>query len=49
MVEKIQILAEKDPAKLPWKDLEVDYVVESAGFLPIKADAQKQFKLVQSV
>ncbi len=25
------ILSEKDPAKLPWKDLKVDYVVESTG------------------
>ncbi len=30
--EKIQILAEKDPATLPWKDLEIDVVVESTGF-----------------
>jgi glyceraldehyde 3-phosphate dehydrogenase len=28
----IKILAEKDPAALPWKDLEVDVVVESTGF-----------------
>ncbi|MFO0690854.1 MAG: type I glyceraldehyde-3-phosphate dehydrogenase [Myxococcota bacterium] len=25
------ILSEKDPAKLPWKELKVDYVVESTG------------------
>jgi len=25
------ILSEKDPAKLPWRDLKVDYVVESTG------------------
>ncbi len=25
------ILSEKDPAKLPWRDLDVDYVVESTG------------------
>jgi glyceraldehyde 3-phosphate dehydrogenase len=24
-------MAEKDPAKLPWKDLKVDYVIESTG------------------
>ncbi len=29
---KIQILAERDPAKLPWGDLGVDLVVESTGF-----------------
>src|SRR6478736_6654856 len=30
--ETIQILAERDPAKLPWSDLGVDVVVESTGF-----------------
>ena len=25
------VLAEKDPTKLPWKDLNVDYVIESTG------------------
>lgn len=28
---KILALAEKDPAKLPWKKLNVDYVIESTG------------------
>src|SRR3954449_12553857 len=28
----LTILAEKDPAQLPWKDLDVDVVVESTGF-----------------
>jgi glyceraldehyde 3-phosphate dehydrogenase len=28
----IKVLAEKDPAKLPWKDLGVDIVIESTGF-----------------
>ncbi|MFO7264927.1 MAG: type I glyceraldehyde-3-phosphate dehydrogenase [Limnochordales bacterium] len=28
---RIRMLAEKDPAKLPWKDLGVDYVVEATG------------------
>jgi glyceraldehyde 3-phosphate dehydrogenase len=28
---EIAILAEKDPAKLPWKDLKVDIVLESTG------------------
>lgn len=28
---KIKILAERDPAKLPWKDLNIDLVVESTG------------------
>src|SRR3989338_4276156 len=29
---KVRVLAEKDPARLPWKDLDVDIVVESTGF-----------------
>ncbi len=28
---EIRILAEKDPANLPWKDLDIDIVVESTG------------------
>ena len=29
--DKIKVLTEKDPAKLPWKDLGIDIVVESTG------------------
>ncbi len=29
--KEIKIHAEKDPAKLPWKDLAVDFVIESTG------------------
>ncbi|MBE3584079.1 MAG: type I glyceraldehyde-3-phosphate dehydrogenase [Limnochordaceae bacterium] len=29
--KEIKVLAERDPAKLPWKDLQVDYVIESTG------------------
>lgn len=38
---KIQILSEKEPAKLPWGDLNVDVVIESTGFFvdPDKAKA----------
>ena len=28
---KVRVLAEKDPALLPWKDMEVDLVIESTG------------------
>lgn len=37
----IRVLAEKDPAALPWKDLNVDVVIESTGFFtdPEKAKA----------
>ncbi|MEK7106336.1 MAG: type I glyceraldehyde-3-phosphate dehydrogenase [Patescibacteria group bacterium] len=30
--KKIKVLAEKDPALLPWKDLDIDVGVESTGF-----------------
>ena len=36
--KKIKVLAEKEPAKLPWKELGVDIVVESTGFF---ADGEK--------
>lgn len=29
--KKYQVLAEKEPAKLPWKDLQIDVVIESTG------------------
>ena len=29
---KIKVLKERDPAKLPWKDLGVEVVLESTGF-----------------
>jgi glyceraldehyde 3-phosphate dehydrogenase len=34
----IKVLAKRDPAELPWKDLGVDYVVESTGLFTIKKD-----------
>ena len=38
---KIQVLAQKDPAALPWKELGVEVVIESTGFFvdPAKAKA----------
>ncbi|MCC5832092.1 MAG: type I glyceraldehyde-3-phosphate dehydrogenase [Chlamydiales bacterium] len=39
--KKILVLNEKDPTKLPWKDLDVDYVVESTGLFTKMEDAQK--------
>ena len=29
--DTFQVLSERDPSKLPWKDLEVDVVIESSG------------------
>jgi glyceraldehyde 3-phosphate dehydrogenase len=37
----LKVLAERDPANLPWKDLDVDIVVESTGFFTKRADAAK--------
>jgi glyceraldehyde 3-phosphate dehydrogenase len=37
----IKILAERDPANLPWTDLGVDVVIESTGFFTKAADARK--------
>ncbi|AUS80330.1 type I glyceraldehyde-3-phosphate dehydrogenase [Actinoalloteichus sp. AHMU CJ021] len=37
----IKALAERDPGKLPWKDLGVDVVVESTGFFTKADDARK--------
>jgi glyceraldehyde 3-phosphate dehydrogenase len=37
----IKILAERDPAKLPWSDLGVDIVVESTGHFTSADDARK--------
>lgn len=36
----IKILAESDPAKLPWRELGVDVVIESTGFFVDPAKAQ---------
>lgn len=39
--KKVKVYAQKDPAMLPWKDLDVDVVIESTGFFvdPAKAKA----------
>lgn len=37
----VKVLAEKDPAKLPWKDLGVDLVLESTGKFTKAEDAKK--------
>ena len=39
--KEIRILAERDPAALPWGDLGVDVVVESTGFFTKADDARK--------
>ncbi|MDP2913408.1 MAG: type I glyceraldehyde-3-phosphate dehydrogenase, partial [Candidatus Omnitrophota bacterium] len=36
--KEIKVLAKKDPAELPWKDMGVDIVVESTGLFTVKND-----------
>jgi glyceraldehyde 3-phosphate dehydrogenase len=36
---RIQVLSERDPSSLPWKDLGIDVVIESTGFFTKRADA----------
>lgn len=38
--QKIQVFSQRDPAQLPWKDLNVDVVVESTGFFTKRDGAQ---------
>lgn len=37
--DRIKVLAERDPAKLPWKDLNVDVVLECTGLFTSKEKA----------
>src|SRR3954470_32929 len=39
--DEIRILSEKDPARLPWKELGVDLVLESTGRFTNAEDARK--------
>lgn len=41
---KIEILAEKDPTRLPWKSLDIDYVVESTGRFTQLEEAKKHLQ-----
>jgi len=42
--KKIKIYAEKDPEVLPWKDLGVEFVIESTGIFTSKEKASKHLK-----
>ncbi|GAB1341310.1 type I glyceraldehyde-3-phosphate dehydrogenase [Gemmatimonas sp.] len=42
--DRIRILAEREPAKLPWKDLGVDIVLECTGRFTNAADARKHIE-----
>jgi glyceraldehyde 3-phosphate dehydrogenase len=39
--KELQLLSEKDPGAMPWRDLEVDVVLESTGFFTKRDGAQK--------
>src|SRR6478752_5204698 len=41
---EVKVLAERDPANLPWGDLGVDVVIESTGFFTKRADAAKHIE-----
>jgi glyceraldehyde 3-phosphate dehydrogenase len=42
--DRIKVLAERDPAKLPWGELGVEYVFESTGLFTSKAKASAHLK-----
>ena len=42
--DEIRVFSEKDPAKLPWRDLGVDVVIESTGHFSDRATAAKHLE-----
>ena len=42
--DRFKVLAEKDPEKLPWKELECDYVIESTGLFTSREALEKHLK-----
>ncbi|HEY2274520.1 MAG TPA: type I glyceraldehyde-3-phosphate dehydrogenase [Steroidobacteraceae bacterium] len=42
--DRVRVLAERDPAKLPWGELGVEYVLESTGLFTSKARAGAHLK-----
>ena len=42
--KKISFISDKEPANLPWKDLNVDVVIESTGFFTKREDAEKHIR-----
>lgn len=38
---KVRVLAEKDPTALPWRDMDVDVVIESTGFFTTEEGASQ--------
>jgi glyceraldehyde 3-phosphate dehydrogenase len=42
--DEVKVLSERDPAQLPWAELDVDVVIESTGFFTARADAAKHLE-----
>lgn len=42
--KRTEVLSERNPANLPWKKMEVDYVIESTGLFTALEDAQKHIE-----
>lgn len=42
--KKVRLTKEKDPSKLPWKELGVEVVIESTGIFTKKADCEKHLE-----
>jgi glyceraldehyde-3-phosphate dehydrogenase type I len=42
--KSFKVLTEKDPAKLPWKELGIDYVVESSGKFTERSQVEQHLK-----
>lgn len=40
----IKVCSERDPTSLPWKELKIDYVVESTGFFTAREEAEKHLQ-----
>lgn len=45
--KEVRLLMEKDPAKLPWKSIGVDIVIESTGIFTSRSTAQNTWMRVQ--
>jgi len=41
---KMKVLSERDPAKLPWKEMRIDVVIESTGFFRTREAAGKHLE-----
>lgn len=42
--KSIRVLAERDPANLPWRELDIDVVVEATGFFTKRDDAARHLQ-----